>query len=142
MATLSIRRGSFSVYPCGCCGRITRSLHGFVMTNGIQRGLYLAEHTPGHERGVTVDMALALDDASTIAVRIEADGERIQMRVLSPSDVSWHPALMLGGWIPRTDARARLYDVKRLVERILSGDARLRGLLEVPPPTRRAGRAA
>jgi hypothetical protein len=139
----TVIRRSLTIFPCDCCGRPKRPVHGFLLRGDERVGLYLANVIDVYEDGgAALDIALGLSDGVTVALRVESDGIRARMRLMQPEKLSLYPARTLGRWLTREDAALRLRELRPIVEAILDKDRRLFEALELPPPTTRRERVA
>ncbi len=100
-------------------------LHGFIMDGDARWGMYLAAlRAADAERWL--DVAIALEDGGTVAVRVWLSGERVRACILDPAESNDHPALVLGHWMSERAVQHQVPEVIAVVRNVLAHDVRLR----------------
>jgi hypothetical protein len=127
---------------CQCCGKKSRSVHGFAYRNGDAYAVYYAGWAEGHpERGVTMAIATGewgddSDVADRVSIGIEAktSESRIQFTVLDPEQSPWGRTELLGELLQRQVAlqHSQLKQFFELAESVVREDVRVKTFLAQP----------
>lgn len=130
---------------CECCGRVSRTVHGFVYKDGDAYAIYYAGWSEGHpERGVTMAVAVGewdddSDNSDRVSVGLEARAteSEIQFAVLEPEQSPWAQTDLLGAMCSRSAALAHpvLKEIFEIAEHVVSHDERIADFLERPAPS-------
>ena len=124
---------------CDCCGRRSRTVHGFVYRNGDAFAVYYAGWSPEHlDRGVTLAIATGEwaegsgpADRVSIGLATYSKPAEIQCTVLDPEQSPWGETPLFGKMLPRVTAlRSRsLKSTLEVAEVVTREDPRVRSVL-------------
>ena len=125
---------------CDCCGRVSRTVHGFIYKDGDAYAVYYAGWSEGHpDRGVTMAIAVGewTDDSTTsdrVSVGIESrsTASEIQFSVLEPEQSPWGHTELLGAMLARPKALAHpvLPEIFEVAEYVVAHDERVASFLD------------
>lgn len=128
---------------CDCCGRVSRSVHGFIYKDGDAYAVYYAGWSEGHpDRGVTMAVAVGewdedSDASNRVSVGLEARSSvsEIQLGVLEPERSPWANTELLGAMVARRAALAhpRLPEIMEVAEYVVTCDERVSSFLNQSP---------
>lgn len=130
---LQLERGNESIHRCGCCGKQSHTLRGFLSDDGPV-GVYFAGYTEGHEpQEGTIIVSLgdwsegaapSAREAFVTKVRV-LDGQP-QVMLVGPDDSPWGDLDVLGPMLTREEALAhpRKQDCFHAIDHILAEDDR------------------
>ncbi|MGZ3417820.1 MAG: hypothetical protein ACXWUG_25925 [Polyangiales bacterium] len=137
-----LERGSESVDRCGCCGKRSHTIRGFLSEDGPV-GVYFAGYTEGHEERIGT-LIVSLGDwseeatpASRVAfvtkVRV-LDGQP-QVMLVDPEDSPWDDIEILGRLLTREEALAHPMKATcfHAIDHILAEDDRFTRYFEGKP---------
>jgi hypothetical protein len=124
---------------CECCGRVSRTVHGFIYKDGDAYAVYYAGWSEGHpDRGVTMAVAVGeWDDNSDASDRVSVGLEawsavsKIQFAVLEPEQSPWANTDLLGAMLARPTALAHpvLPAIFEVAEHVVTCDERVASFL-------------
>jgi hypothetical protein len=130
--SLAIERGRESVNRCGCCGKVSHTIRGFLNDESGPYGVYFAGYTENHEDGIGT-LIISLGDWSEKAtpndrkaVLLRVRGPNMEMMVGGPKDSPWNDIGVLGEILPREKALKdpRLQDYYHAADHIVAEDER------------------
>lgn len=138
---LTLEQGEESMpTACECCGRYSRTVHGFVYRNDDAYAVYYAGWSEGHpERGVTMAIAMGewgddsdASDRVSVGVRAFASSSEIHFSILDPEESPWSRTDLLGDMIPRKVAlhHPSLKEVFTIAEVLVEHDFRVRDFFD------------
>lgn len=136
---LEIELGSASTSVCGCCGKTSHTLRGFVSKDGDAHAVYFAGFTEGHQPvegtlivsiGDWTEDASPSDRTAVIMLARWVDGAP-QVMVVGPDDNPWGDVGVLGPVLTRQEALARpdIQDYFHVVDHVFLSDDRFTGYL-------------
>jgi hypothetical protein len=132
--SLEIELGRESESRCGCCGKLSHTLRGFVTRDGDAHAVYMAGYTEGHdEQEGTLLVSIGdwtdsggHESRTAVCMKVRAIEGRPQVMVVGPSDCPWGDVQVLGAIATREQALARpdIKDYFHVVDHVLVSDER------------------
>lgn len=136
---LEIEFGSQSSSACGCCGRTSQTLRGFVAKDGDAHAVYFAGYTEGHEpvEGTVIvsigdwSEGSTPDDRKAVLLRVRWIDGAPQVMVGGPDDNPWGEVGVLGQILTREEAlgRADIQEYFHVSDHVLLEDERFSSYL-------------
>lgn len=129
---LSIERGRENVTRCGCCGKQSHTIRGFLNDAHGAYGVYFAGYTENHQPAIGT-LIVSLGDwsekgtpADREAVLLRVRGPNMEMMVGGPGDSPWGDVGVLGRILTRNEAlkHPRLQDYYHAADHIVGEDDR------------------
>lgn len=127
---LSIERGDETGGRCGCCGKVSHTVRGFVSNEAGAYGVYFAGFTERHPEGTLLislgDWSESSTPADRQAVLLRVRGKEMQMMVGDPGDCPWDDVEVLGRIVPREEAlkHPRIKDYYHVADHVIAEDDR------------------
>ncbi len=132
--SLEIELAEASEHRCGCCGKRSHTLRGFVTKDGDAHAVYMAGYTEKHtpEEGTLLvsigdwtDGSTPADRAAVVMKAQKIDG-RFQLMVVGPEGCPWDDVAVFGAIATRAEALARadIQEYFHVADHVLEIDTR------------------
>jgi hypothetical protein len=140
MGKISLKLGD-EVPPtkCDCCGKVARTVYGFVYESGQALAMYHAGWSKGHpEQGVALAIEFgkwgegeAPEERHSIGVEVWPDKAKDIVRILDPDQSPWGDEKDMGRMLKRDEALAHpdKPSFLRVAKRVIYDDPRIRDYL-------------
>lgn len=132
--SLEIELGQASEHRCGCCGKLSHVVRGYVSKDGDARAVYMAGYTEKHaiEEGTILVSIGDWTDGSTprdrvsVVMKVQKIGGRFQIMVVGPEGCPWDEVTIFGPIASRAAALARadIQEYFHVVDHVLEVDER------------------
>lgn len=129
---LILEPGRESITKCGCCGKTSHTIRGFLNDDSGPYGVYFAGYTEKHEDGIGT-LIISLGDWSEKAtpkdrqaILLRVRGPKMEMMVGGPKNSPWSDVGVLGEILPREKAlkHPRLQDYYHAADHVVAEDER------------------
>jgi hypothetical protein len=131
---LDVELGKASQHRCGCCGKLSHVLRGFVSKDGDAHAVYMAGYTEKHapEEGTVLvsigdwTQGSTPADRTAVVVKVRRIGGRFQVMVVGPEGCPWDDVGVFGPIQTRAAALARpdIQEYFHVVDHVLETDDR------------------
>ena len=132
--SLEIELGQASEHRCGCCGKRSHVVRGYVSKDGDAHAVYMAGYTEKHapEEGTLLvsigdwTSGSTPGDRVSVVMNVQKIAGRFQLMVVGPEGCPWSDVALFGPIEPRAAALARadIQEYFHVADHVLEVDGR------------------